>query len=193
MTSADVKRSSTKPVPARPGDNFSRRLDFRSLCGIAKKHGFHLKKTMFFLFSPLIFTLRHCMLYTRKQVCLGTIFYTGPSSGLLYIVLPLSITPAFFFCTRSDLALPERALRRSILQSRTQVRFSRLALAKHARPCEIAPDSRRLVFWCLSLGGAPNRRFIGARLAAFDPPVTYTSTLLSVLSCKTRPSVRDRS
>ena len=38
----------------------------------------------------------------------------------------------------SDLALPERALRRSILQSRTQVRSCRLSLAKLARLCDIA-------------------------------------------------------
>ena len=46
----------------------------------------------------------------------------------------------FFFCTRSDLALPERALRRSILQLRTPVRACRLSLAKHARLCDIASD-----------------------------------------------------
>ena len=46
-----------------------------------------------------------------------------------------------FFCSRSVLALPGRALRRSILQSRTQVRSCRLSLAKPARLCENAPDS----------------------------------------------------
>ena len=46
-----------------------------------------------------------------------------------------------FFCSRSDLALPERALRRSILQLRTRVRACQLSLAKPARLCEIDPDS----------------------------------------------------
>ncbi len=36
-------------------------------------------------------------------------------------------------------------------------------------------------------------RFAGAGLAALDPPVTYASTLLSALACKTRPAVRLRS
>ena len=45
---------------------------------------------------------------------------------------------AFFVFTRSDLALPERALRRSILQLRTPVRACRLSLAKPARLCDIA-------------------------------------------------------
>jgi O-antigen/teichoic acid export membrane protein len=96
---------------------------------VCKKHGFSQENHVF-SFLPLIFTLRHCMLYTRKQVCLGTIFYTGPSSGLLYIVLPLSITPAFFFCARSDLAVPERALRSSPLGSSTQVHSPRGLLGK---------------------------------------------------------------
>ena len=40
---------------------------------------------------------------------------------------------------RSDLALPERALRRSILQSCTPVHSCRLSLAKPARLCDIVP------------------------------------------------------
>ena len=52
--------------------------------------------------------------------------------------------PEIFFCSRSDLALPERALRRSILQLRTPVRACRLSLAKHARLCDIVPDLPRL-------------------------------------------------
>ena len=48
---------------------------------------------------------------------------------------------SLFFCSRSDLALPERALLRSILQLRTRVRACRLSLAKPARLCDIAPDS----------------------------------------------------
>ena len=131
------------------------------------------------------------MLYTRKQVCLGTIFYTGPSSGLLYIVLPLSITPAFFFfCARSDLALPERALRRSILQSRTQVRSCRLSLAKHARLCEIAPDSGRLGLR-QSPGCKPGRREVvllyRRLMAAYDWRALRRSILQSrtqVRSCR---------
>ena len=42
---------------------------------------------------------------------------------------------------RSDLALPDRALRRSILQSCTPVHSCRLSLAKPARLCDIAPDN----------------------------------------------------
>ena len=51
----------------------------------------------------------------------------------------------FFAFKRSDLALPERALRRSILQSCTPVHSCRLSLAKPARLCDITPYN---VGWC---------------------------------------------
>ena len=47
---------------------------------------------------------------------------------------------------RSDLALPDRALRRSILQSCTPVHSCRLSLAKPARLCDIAPYN--VGWWC---------------------------------------------
>jgi len=51
------------------------------------------------------------------------------------------VPPLFFCFSRSDLALPERALRRSPLGSSTGVHSPRFSLAKPARLCDIAPDS----------------------------------------------------
>jgi len=79
------------------------------------------------------------MLYTRKQVCLGTIMLFGSIFGLIVRRVAAERTPAFFFCVHGAISL-----------------------------CR-------------------------AGLAALDPPVTYASTLLSVLACKTRPAVRYRS